>query len=252
MNHYALSPQLRRKKLQKLRTELKPVGQFFIISSLLPFLAWMIAGLFPAKAPNEFADLEEATALISTMEGTGTGFLISADKLLTARHVVNDLQIGDQVDVVFEKVRQPINTTATLQWRDGTSLPDEVDLDYFLTDVAVLQLSQPEAASEIIPLSLGDSDLVANLMPIVTIGYPGGDYSITRGEINNLDAQGKDLFKLDPATNPGNSGGPVISLDSKEVIGIVVGQQNGAQGENYAIKINNILMLLQQAGINLD
>lgn len=254
MNHFALNPHLRKKKQQAIRDKLKPIARLFFFSCLIPLIAYVFATLFPATTPSEFEELEKATALVSTFDGTGTAFLVSDNKLLTARHVVEGLELGEKLDLVFENINPIISTTATLLWRDNTNYEEELNVDYFTTDVAVLELDDPEAIRDVLPLALGDSDLIVNLTPIVTIGYPKGDYSITRGDINNTEMEGFDLFKLDAATNHGNSGGPVISIEEKVVIGMLVGGRGGQniQGENVANKINNILRLIENAGIDLE
>ena len=88
---------------------------------------------------------------------------------------------------------------------------------------------------------------------IIAIGYPSGDYSITEGGINSDKVNDLELFKLDAATNPGNSGGPIISQDDHTVIGMLVGQKGGiTEGENIANKINNIMQLLENNGVSIE
>jgi len=126
----------------------------------------------------------------------------------------------------------------------------QVPIEYFLTDIAVLEV--PEI-SEIVPLELGESDEVNNLDEVILIGYPHGDYSITEGNINSKEFQGYDLFKLDAASNPGNSGGPCILKSDNTVIGILVGGSGPLyQGENVALKINVVKKILDEQHITYN
>jgi S1-C subfamily serine protease len=107
--------------------------------------------------------------------------------------------------------------------------------------------------SDLEPLVLGESDAVQNLDEVILIGFPNGDYSITKANINSDQYQGVNLFKLDAASNPGNSGGPCFLKDDNTVIGILVGgKQPGTQGENIALKINTVKDLLRKSGIDFS
>lgn len=251
MNHFDITPVLRDQKKIKLQRKAKgPTFAFFALTTL-PLLVYFLFhfGVFKSLFKSPIQALEEATSLVTTNTGVGTGFLVSNEKLLTARHVVEELNVGESVNLLFENVDPPIETTAIIEWIDETPHSDGVSLDYFLTDVALLKLVEPELINNIKPMVLGSSDDIPNLTPIIAIGYPSGDYSITEGNINSDNVEGKELFKLDAATNPGNSGGPIISKDDHTVIGMLVGQRGGIiEGENVANKINNILNLIENGG----
>ena len=254
-NHLEITPTLRDKKRVELTRKAQTPFITFWVMTALPFLVYFLysIGVFQIVWKDTIQELEEATSLVSTDFGVGTAFLISENKLLTARHVVEDVPIGNPVNLIFEKMNPQISTTAVLEWRDETVYADGITLDYFLTDVAILRLIDPQTVEKIKPLSLGSSDDIPNLTPIIAIGYPGGDYSITEGNINSDNVDEKELFKLDAASNPGNSGGPIISKDDYTVIGMLVGKKGGViEGENIANKINNILQLLDSNGINLE
>jgi S1-C subfamily serine protease len=202
---------------------------------------------------SQFKDWEQATALVTTSDASGTAFLVSATKLLTARHVVENLKIGDPVTLVFDRVNANTPIAARLQWKDQTTYTPEQELDYFITDLAVLSIDDPTLVEQIIPLDLGDSEGIGTLTEVVAIGYPNGDFAITEGKINNETYEGRELFKLDAAVNSGNSGGPLISKDEGLVIGMLVGgRRNAAQGENVGNKVNNIRNLLEKHQIVLE
>ena len=252
MDHFDLTPKLRQEKQVALKKQLLTPMYSFGFVCVLPLFLFMLFyfGVFKTTKKGEFEDLEKATALVTTNNGVGTAFLISYSQLLTARHVVEDLAVGDKVDLVFERHDPQIMTKATIEWIDQTSYPPDLNLDYFLTDLAILKLDNPGLIETIDPLTLGNSDDIPNLTPIIAIGYPNGEYSITRGDINSNEIDGKPLFKIDAATNPGNSGGPLISADDETVIGMMVGQRKGiVQGENIANKVNNIVGLMDQGGV---
>jgi len=105
--------------------------------------------------------------------------------------------------------------------------------------------------TDIEPLILGESSAVENLDEVILIGYPNGDYSITKGNINSQKYHDANLFKLDATSNPGNSGGPCILKNDNTVIGILVGGSSIAkQGENIALKIDDVKSMLDRAGIS--
>lgn len=227
------------------------VTTVFLMSVFLPFVLYALFhfNIVPSK-PAFSADVQEPVAKVVTGSGVGTAFLISPTTLLTARHVVENNKIGDQVDLIFEQSKNQYQTKATIKFIAPTPIHSQngqVPAEYFLSDVAVLEVSE---IKDIEPLVLGESDAVQNLDEVILIGYPNGDYSITKGNINSDKYQGFNLFKLDATSNPGNSGGPCILKDDNTVIGILVGSSATAQqGENIALKISDVKKILSAAKI---
>ena len=103
------------------------------------------------------------------------------------------------------------------------------DLD---SDLAVIKVNVP--ASELHPLTLGDSDALQVGQTVVAIGNPFGlNSSMTVGIVSALGRTldslhtsstggvftAGDIIQTDAAINPGNSGGPLFNLNG-EVIGI--------------------------------
>lgn len=227
------------------------VTTVFLASVLLPFLLYALFHFnFVQSKPAFSSDIQEAVAKVVTSSGIGTAFLINPTTLLTARHVVENNKVGDQVDLIFEHTKNQVVVKATIKYIAPSavhSVAGTVPPEYFLSDVAVLEVTE---ITDIEPLILGESDIVQNLDEVILIGYPSGDYSITPGSINSDKYQGLNLFKLDAAANPGNSGGPCILKDDETVIGILVGgSSTEQQGENIAIKINDVKNILSKAGI---
>ena len=224
----------------------------FLISIFLPLLLYALFYFNIVSAKSTFdADIQEPVAKVITGSGIGTAFLITPTTLLTARHLLENNTVGDPVDLIFEHSKNQLQVKATIKYIAPSSVQstgETASLEYFLTDLAVLEVSE---ITDIEPLILGESDAVQNLDEVILIGYPNGDYSITKGNINNDTYQGLNLFKLDAASNPGNSGGPCILKDDNTVIGILVGSSAIAQqGENIALKINDVKRILDKAQIN--
>lgn len=223
----------------------------FLTSVLLPFVLYALFyfNIVPSKSAFS-SDIQEPVAKVITISRVGTAFLINPTTLLTARHVVENAKVGDQVDLIFEHSKNQLQVKATIKYiapSSVRSIAGTVPAEYFLSDIAVLEVSE---ITDIEPLVLGESDAVQNLDEVILIGYPSGDYSITKGNINSDKYQGLNLFKLDATSNPGNSGGPCILKDDNTVIGILVGSSSTAQqGENIALKINDVKRILNEAKI---
>jgi putative serine protease PepD len=235
-----------------IKKRIRIVTTVFLISVFLPFLIYALFYFNIVPSRSAFSsDIQKPVAKVITGNGVGTAFLITPTTLLTARHVIENNNIGDQVDLIFEHSKNQLQVKATIKYIAPTSVQsvgNTVPLEYFMTDVAVLEVSE---ITDIEPLLLGESDGVQNLDEVILIGYPNGDYSITKGNINSNTYQGLNLFKLDATSNPGNSGGPCILKDDNTVIGILVGSSAIAQqGENIALKINDVKRILEQAKIS--
>jgi serine protease Do len=121
-------------------------------------------------------------------------------------------------------------------------------------DVAVLLTD-----TELIPITIGDSDTVEVTDAVLSIGNPFGlRESVSAGIISaknrlslptgnqKLPLQG--FFQTDAQINPGNSGGPLLTTDGK-VIGMVTAIASaGGQHEGiaFAIPINSIVKIVTQ------
>lgn len=201
--------------------------------------------------PENSSSIEAPVAFIYTDDGSGTAFLTSPTKLVTARHVVENVNIGDEVGVIFKKVNPEIKCSAKLIWKDNSE-PFDPSMDF-----AILEIINPQVIPTDMPtLVLGSSEDVEVETPIKIIGYPKTLFSITAGQISNTTMESVDseldLFQLNCDMYPGNSGGPVLDSETEEVIGVAVSGMTGDfQGINFACKIDNLLDILEEDGISI-
>jgi len=160
-------------------------------------------------------------------KGLGTGFLID-DKgyILTNHHV-----IADHVDPKYEGF-----TSVKVYLKDNldVGIPAKVVGYDKVFDIALLKIPIENKNY----LSLGRSRDIEIGDKIYTIGNPLGlQYTVTSGIISNKNINVFQLgrcFMIDAATNPGNSGGPLID-DRGQVIGIVFAKIPQFENINFAI-----------------
>ncbi|HIF01045.1 MAG TPA: trypsin-like serine protease [Fuerstia sp.] len=157
--------------------------------------------------------------------GHGTGFVISSDGLIaTARHVIGD--------------RRPIRVELT----DGTSLPvTHVHTATGLLDLVVLKVD----ATDLTPLSLGDSESVVVGQSVVVAGHPRGfNDSVHAGILSGRDdIEGISMLQLSVAIEPGSSGEPVIDRSGK-VIGVVTLKSTTTGHLGFAIPVRHLKTML--------
>lgn len=166
--------------------------------------------------------------------GVGTGVVIvNTGVILTNLHVVAGAQ---RVEVTFF---------------EGTKSPAYISNVQAENDLAVLQARllpddlQPATLRSTADLRPGDS--------VAAIGFPFGiGPSVTGGVVSGLgrsfrSPEGKqiigNLIQFDAAANPGNSGGPLVTLDG-QVVGIVTAILNPGEartfiGIGFAVPIEN-------------
>jgi S1-C subfamily serine protease len=166
-------------------------------------------------------------------QGTGTGVVLDTEgHILTNDHVVRGF---DEVFITFA---------------DGTEVQGDVLGRDPGNDLAIVRAR--DAGELLRPAELGDSSQVKVGQPVVAIGNPFElEATMTAGIISGLNrtlpssANGRPirgLIQTDAAVNPGNSGGPLLTLDGK-VIGINTAVENPSGGNffvgvGYAVPIN--------------
>ncbi|MDG5774944.1 trypsin-like peptidase domain-containing protein [Haloarculaceae archaeon H-GB2-1] len=153
--------------------------------------------------------------------GQGSGFVYDDRHLVTNQHVVDG---ASDVHVRFHD--------------GGWQRADLAGADVY-SDLAVLEIrDRPDSAS---PVSLVESDPAIGT-EVIAIGNPFGyTGSVSAGIVSGVDrtlpaANGfsiPDAIQTDAAVNPGNSGGPLVTLD-----GDGVGVINAGSGDNIGFAIS--------------
>jgi S1-C subfamily serine protease len=141
---------------------------------------------------------------------SGTGFLHKSGNLITAAHVVS----GCSQPIIL----QPDGTQIT-----GSVKAADDDVDLALIEPAT-KINAPALAISM------KSDLQIGTQ-VTTWGYPGGYFGrapmLSVGYLSGLDARKHNSGKIisqwvvNAAFNSGNSGGPLLQLETGEVIGVV-------------------------------
>jgi S1-C subfamily serine protease len=203
------------------------------------------SNVLPAPAAKAFEIIQRSVVRVRRMEhdqstnedrvkSVGTGVVI-VDKgiILTNLHVVFG---AERVQVIFADGLEADATVIALQ-------PEN--------DLAVLQAKT--IPDDLIPATLRSTrDLVPG-DAVIAVGFPFGiGPSVSAGIISGLkreyrSPEGKrlltNLIQFDAAANPGNSGGPLVTMDG-EVVGIVTailnpGDQGVFIGIGFAVPIEN-------------
>lgn len=186
----------------------------------------LLKRFFGQDETNQFEDRVE--------QGTGSGFIVSADG-----HVITNAHVVEKAD------------TVTVTLKDGRTLDGKVVGIDPVTDVAAIKI----AATGLPTVVLGSSkDLIPGQWAIA-IGNPLGlDNTVTAGIISAIDRSSSQVgipdrrvqfIQTDAAINPGNSGGPLLN-DRGEVIGINTAIRADAQGLGFAIPIETGWRIAQQ------
>ena len=179
----------------------------------------------PAESPaeGEGSTPEERRA-------SGSGFVIRQDGyLVTNAHVVTD---AERIQVKLSDGRR---FEGRLVGQD-----DRVDLALIKIEATGLPVAD-----------LGDSNRLRVGEFVLALGHPFGlEQSVSFGIVSRkgaplqVAAPGFDFIQTDAAVNPGNSGGPLVSM-SGEVVGVnSMAARNGSIG--FAIPINLVKGLLPQ------
>ena len=175
----------------------------------------------------------------TTSAASGSGFIISADGyILTNYHVIED---SDSISVSLY---------------DGTAYDAQLIGYDESNDIAVLKVE----AADLMPVILGNSDILNVGDSVVAIGNPLGEltFSLTAGTVSAKDRKvtlsstvTMDLIQTDCAINSGNSGGALFNLYG-EVIGITNAKYSGSSPSQasidnigFAIPINNIMQIVE-------
>ena len=167
--------------------------------------------------------------------GGGSGVVISDDGLIMTNHHVIDN--STEVRVVFE---------------DGRMYGSEIIGSDRLTDIGLIKIS----ASNLVPISIGNSDVLKVGDLAVAIGHPltlGAAPTVTTGVVSALERRldvggeamnsGVTLFGLiqtDAPITRGSSGGALINSNG-ELIGIttaIATADVGAEGLGFAVPVN--------------
>ncbi len=179
-------------------------------------------------------------------QSSGSGYVIDATRgyIVTNSHVVTNARnnnAGDSFEVTFSDERK---ATAKLVGRDPQ------------TDIAVLQV----APQGLRALSLGNSDEVPVGAQVIAIGSALGELrnSVTGGIVSakgrraqsevRADILLEDLIQTDAAISPGNSGGPLIWVATRTVIGMntLVNREPGAEGLGFSVSANTVKQITDE------
>ena len=118
-------------------------------------------------------------------------------------------------------------------------------------DIAILKVATPSASQAVIPM--GSAHSLKPGQEIIVIGSALGTLqnSVSRGIVSGLRTSGgATLVQTDAATNPGNSGGPMLDRNGA-VIGITTMGYKNAEGLNFGVAIDHARDLLEGRQANL-
>lgn len=165
-------------------------------------------------------------------QGTGTGFFIDDETLVTNHHVIRGAR---RVQVSFD---------------DGRKVPiTEVLAEDAGLDLAVLRL--PNASAPSLPLYRGDR--VEPGEEVVVLGNPEGlSGTLSTGIVSawreNTEALGlgpRPVLQITAPISPGSSGSPVMNRRG-EVLGVAVAVHRSGQNLNFAVPVDELRGLLDQ------
>jgi serine protease Do len=163
--------------------------------------------------------------------GRGTGFVIDKARgwILTNAHVVR--RSPALVEIAFgEDDWQPL---------------ERVYVDNVL-DVAIVRIAPEKLPPDTTEAALGCDHPLKQGAGVVAYGHPANlAFTATRGIVSSVRMFGhEEYIQLDAQLNPGNSGGPLLSLDNAQVLGINTSSMAGMPGLGFATPIRHVCPII--------
>ena len=185
----------------------------------------------PDNAPLSIEEIVSrslpAVVTVETRRGSGSGFFVSRDTVLTNYHVLQGA------------------TAVTLRTSSGGSTAASVVTSSPELDLAVLRADIVNHDQAVLPL--GEPSDVRIGAEVLAIGSPLGlRNTVTRGIVSSVrDVRGVHMVQTDAAINPGNSGGPLIDRTGR-VIGVNTLKVTGEATESigFAVSVQHTRTLL--------
>ncbi len=181
----------------------------------------------PASLEDVIGRAMPAVVRVETGTGTGSGFFVTPDTILTNVHVVSG------------------STSVTIRRAGGSTSLARVDMTAPDIDIAVLHVTYPDANQPTLPM--GSATRARAGQEVIALGSPLGVFqnTVTRGIVSAVRQVGAlTLVQTDAAINPGNSGGPLVDREG-EVIGITSLNIPSNPGLGFAIAIDHAQSLLE-------
>jgi hypothetical protein len=179
--------------------------------------------------------------------GFGSGIIIAADYVLTAKHVLPDDSMRSQGNYLIDGL---------VGWSDPSidfSLARKLDIQYVSAryDFAILHFKSPSPSPLIGPQNAFANTEIHQGQDLLVMGYPnGGNLICTQGLASGEAADGK--YATSASVGVGNSGGPVFGA-SGGLLGILLEgsgrDQDGTIHLGYFLKSSVIADELQQKGM---
>ena len=155
----------------------------------------------------------------------GSGVVIKDGLILTCAHCVSD--------ATYIRVRKHNEDSlyhATVAFIDNDA------------DLALVKVEDPSFMRDVVPMEIGETPHVQD--EVLAIGYPmgGTDISFTRGIVSRIE----DIrythggiwllgIQIDAAVNPGNSGGPVVDMETGTIVGIAFQGNEDGEALGYIV-----------------
>lgn len=178
------------------------------------------------------------------IQGSGSGFVFSADGyIITNHHVVNGA------------------TKITVHFNDGSTAEAELIGSDALSDIAVIKIDATDKT--LIPMEIGDSNLMQVGDEVLAIGCPAGielmgtvtdgiisainrDVELDNDSSKSASTKTMTLLQTNATINRGNSGGPLINT-SGQVIGInTLKLSADYEGIGFSIPMSGALPIINQ------
>ncbi len=172
--------------------------------------------------------------------GSGSGFFITQNLIITNHHVIDKAK---NIEIVYNNDQK---IAATVIAKDAAN------------DLAILKVD--DFKGSVSPLFLGNTQNAKDGDPVYAVGFPmpnmlGDKAKLSEGIINSITGFKDDvrMYQISIPIQPGNSGSPLLN-EKGQVIGVVTASMNGAatmlftgtipQNVNFAVKINYIQNLI--------
>jgi serine protease Do len=198
--------------------------------------------------------------------GRGSASAKSASTTSSANQGQQNVVVSGEENIITSVVKKSVPSIVTSKHavsdqlnysvitNDGKTYPVENIYKDSSNDLAVLKIN----ASNLVPLSLGDSSNLQLGQTVIAIGTQLGEFpnTVTSGIISGL-GRGitagspfsgyveklDNLIQIDAPINPGSSGGPLLN-SSGQVVGVNTAMDVSGQDIGFAIPINTTKSML--------